>query len=129
MNHVIITFLSYALVFGSGVRAAIPVDLVGEWRQRPYRGAYNGIYIHRDGRAGFIAAGDDGQINAGGGGIATYESFRRTLTLSFPDSPRKVFRFAHDPQRETLTMQSEPNSRPFKRHSEKIPLWIERLRQ
>jgi hypothetical protein len=113
------------MVLIANAQPPIPAELIGEWRQPGPRGSYNGIYIRPDGRAGFIAAGDNGQVTTGGDGAATYHAFQRALTLTFADGPQKQFRFTHDAARQTLSAQSEPRGRAFKRHDTRIPAWLE----
>ena len=111
----------------AGIRAfgdtAFPEEIVGEWRTRAGQ-PYNAIYVRPNGTSGFIAAAD-GQVTVGGDAIASYDAFRRELTLRFPDGPRKHFRFTYDPQHKSLKGEAGK----FKRHSDVVPEFLSRPRQ
>lgn len=119
----IVTLLVCFASFRAFGDSAVPKELVGEWRTRASE-PYNAIYVRPNGTSGFIAAGNS-QVSVGGDGIATFDAFRRELTLKFPDSPRKHFRFTYDPKQKTL----KGDAGRFKYHSEILPEFLSRLRQ
>ncbi|HET6409344.1 MAG TPA: hypothetical protein VFG14_15765, partial [Chthoniobacteraceae bacterium] len=88
MKTIVTVLLCFASLRAFG-DASLPQDFVGEWRTRASQ-PYNAIYVRPNGTAGFIAAGY-GQVSFGGDGVASFDTFRRELTLKFPDSPKKLF--------------------------------------
>ena len=117
----LVVFLCFASlrVFGD---TALPKELVGEWRTRAAQ-PYDAIYLRPNGTTGFIAAGYN-QVSVGGDGVARFDAARRELTLQFPDSPRKHFRFIYDPKHKTLKGEAGK----FSRHSDVVPEFLARLR-
>ena len=97
----------------------LPAELVGEWRNSLTRSAYQALYISSDGTA-YCAAVDGKQRNHGGKGTAAYDTFRRTLTISYPQDKR-VFRFRYDENGKLLQDQNGFSTSAYKRKSEAVP--------
>jgi len=97
----------------------LPAELAGEWRSPRARPPYDALYLHPDGTAYSVAV-SDGLRNHGGKGTATYDAFRRTLTISFP-ADNKLLRFRYDEKAKRLQDVSRPSQSPYKRKSDKPP--------
>jgi hypothetical protein len=77
------------------------------------------LYLYPDGTA-YLVAVSDGLRNHAGKGKATYDAFRRTLTISIPGD-KKLLRFRYDETSKRLQDVSRPSQPPYKRKSDKAP--------